>query len=303
MKIIVPATSANLGPGFDSLGLALSLYNTIAITPASITSIQIIGEGKDNVRLKTDNIFVKIFSEILQSFDKKVECKFLFENNIPVSRGLGSSSAVIVSAIYAAYAYAKKPLDKDAMLNIAIKYENHPDNITPALFGGFNVAALQYSHKSTKNEITQNVLRITAPIPKDISAVVVVPNKSISTKLSRKALPKTYNLKDCVFNLSHSSLLTAAFLSHDWEKLRLASRDKLHQNVRMKNLPILFGLQKLSLNNGALSSTLSGSGSSFLNICYKEDSAHLCKVLQEAFPKFRVLELEFDNLGVRECKC
>ncbi|WP_394909110.1 homoserine kinase [uncultured Helicobacter sp.] len=297
MNIIVPATSANLGPGFDSLGLALGLYNKIQITPAHITSVQIMGEGEQYLKLKVDNVFVKIFSQILERYDRQAHCKFLFENAIPVSRGLGSSSAVIVSAIYAALKYVGEPLDKQKILNLAVEYENHPDNITPAVFGGFNVAILEHYGKKTQ---AQNVVHIHTDIPDSVRAVVAIPMRSVSTKHSRRALPKFFNLKDCVFNLSHSSLLTAAFLQRDWEKLRLASRDRIHQNTRMKALPLLFALQRTALEHGALLSTLSGSGSSFLNICYKDDSENLARVLEQNFPKCRILTLEFDNLGVRE---
>ena len=297
LNLIVPATSANLGPGFDCLGLALGLYNKIQITPANITSVQIIGEGEQYLKLKVDNVFVKIFSQILERYDRQARCKFLFENTIPVSRGLGSSSAVIVSAIYAALKYMGEPIDKQKILNLAIEYENHPDNITPATFGGFNVAILE--HYGSKIQ-TQNVVHIRADIPDSLRAVVAIPTQSISTKHSRRGLPKLYKLKDCVFNLSHSSLLSAAFLQGDWEKLRLASRDRIHQNTRMKALPMLFALQRTALENGALLSTLSGSGSSFLNVCYRDDAHNLARTLEQNFPKCRILTLGFDNLGVRE---
>lgn len=302
LKIIVPATSANLGPGFDSLGLALALYNTVQITPSVITSIQITGEGKNSMHLRTHNVFVKIFNQILARYDIKAECKFLFHNDIPVARGLGSSSAVIVSAIYAAFLFMKRPIDKQEILNLAIEYEKHPDNITPATFGGFNVATLEHSemHKKSKEQLQQNVIHINAPIPSELRAVVIVPNKSMNTKLSRKSLPKLYTAKDCVFNLSHSSLLSAAFLTHSWDKLAFASRDRIHQNARMKSFPILFKIQSLALQNGALLSTLSGSGSSILSICYAESSKHLAHILAQHFPKYKVLELGFDNEGVRE---
>ena len=301
LKIVVPATSANLGPGFDSLGLALGLYNTIEITPSVITSVQITGEGKNSTHLRTHNVFVKIFNQILARYNVRAECKFLFHNEIPVARGLGSSSAVIVSAIYAAFLFMNRPIDKQEILNIAIEYEKHPDNVTPAVFGGFNVAILEYNDlpRRTKIQFRQNVVHIHAPIPSEIRAVVVVPNKSMNTKLSRKALPKLYNAKDCVFNLSHASLLSAAFLTHDWDKLAIASRDKLHQNARMKNFPILFKIQSIALQNGALLSTLSGSGSSILSICHAQSSKHLAQILSQHFPKYKVLELGFDNEGVR----
>lgn len=288
MIVKVPATSANLGPGFDSLGLALDLQNTFSITPASLTSIHISGQGQDRPKMRIDNAFVRIFNEVLQKNDYPLRhFKFSFYNQIPISRGLGSSSATIISAIFSAYQIMQKPIDKQEILNLALCYENHPDNITPALCGGFNVAMLE----------EDKVLSHTAFIPDEIKAVVVIPNTTISTRFSRKTLPKKYTAKDCVFNLSHSSLLTAAFMSHKWELLRFASKDRMHQVMRMKSLPILFSVQKCAIENGALLSTLSGSGSSFLNICYRDDSSKLARILADKFPRLKVVELGFDNAG------
>lgn len=314
MIISIPATSANLGPGFDSLGLALSLHNTFSITPARLSSIHISGEGEDRPKLRVDNVFVKIFNETLEHFDyPKGHYKFSFHNNIPISRGLGSSSAVIIGAIVSAYHIMQRPIDKTEILNLALTYESHPDNITPALCGGFNIAMLEHT-KLSKNQGAKSipkstskkpefsstqVIHFTQPIPNEIKAIVVIPNTPISTKYSRRTLPKKYSTKDAVFNLSHACMLSVAFLSHKWELLREASKDRFHQEVRMKNLPILFSVQKTALDSGAISSTLSGSGSSFLNICYRDDSEALACVLREKFPKFHVLELEFDNHGAR----
>lgn len=158
-------------------------------------------------------------------------------------------------------------------LNLALKYENHPDNITPALFGGFNVAMLE----------SQEVVSLQKSIPSEIKAVVVVPYTTMSTRSSRRTLPKKYTAKDAVFNLSHACVLTSAFMSGNWELLRLASKDRFHQDVRMKNFPVLFKVQKTALECGALMSTLSGSGSSFLNICYQEDSVLLKEKLEKNF--------------------
>lgn len=299
MIIAVPATSANLGPGFDTLGLALSLYNTFSITPARLNSIHIAGEGGERPKLRTDNVFVKIFNEILALNDyPSRHFKFSFHNRIPISRGLGSSSAVIIGAIVSAYRIMGKPINKPEILQLALKYEKHPDNLTPALYGGFNIAMLE--NPSPKNAQKAQVISLKAEIPNDIKAVVVVPNMTISTKLSRRTLPKKYSTKDAVFNLSAACMLSAAFITHKWDILAKASKDRFHQDARMKNLPILYEVQKIALANGALSSTLSGSGSSFLNICYADDGAKLCAILKEHFPKFSVLELDFDNTGVAQ---
>ena len=289
MKISVPATSANLGPGFDTLGLAISLHNQVVIKPSKFHSVSLRGEGAKNPILKDNNMFIAIFNDFYQNLSsKKRHFRFEFSNEIPLSRGLGSSSAVIVSAIASAYAIEGIEISKDKLLNLALAYENHPDNITPAVMGGFNVATVQ------ENEVKY----IKKNIPDSLRATVVIPNRPISTQLARKALPYKYSKEDTVFNISHSSLLTAAFINEDWEMLRIASKDKIHQKYRMKQMPELFDVQKTAFSNGALMSTLSGSGSTLFSLSYEEDSKKLESELRKKFPHFRVLTREFDNHGV-----
>ena len=144
MRISVPATSANLGPGFDTLGLAISLHNQVIIKPSKFHSVNLKGEGSNNPVLKDNNMFIAIFNDFYHNLShRKRHFRFEFTNEIPLSRGLGSSSAVIVSAIASAYAIEGIEIDKDKLLNLALAYENHPDNITPAVMGGFNVATVQ----------------------------------------------------------------------------------------------------------------------------------------------------------------
>ncbi len=290
MKISVPATSANLGPGFDTLGLAISLHNQVIIKPSKFHSVSLRGEGSNNPVLKDNNMFIAIFNDFYHNLShKKRHFRFEFSNEIPLSRGLGSSSAVIVSAIASAYAIEGIKLEKEKLLNLALAYENHPDNITPAVMGGFNVATVQ------DNEVKY----IKKNMPNNLKSVVVIPNRPMSTQLSRKALPYKYSKEDAIFNISHSSLLAAAFISQDWEMLRTASLDKIHQKYRMKQMPELFDVQKTSLKNGSLMSTLSGSGSTLFSLCYKEDTQRLERELKKKFPHFKVLSCNFDNDGIR----
>lgn len=290
MRVSVPATSANLGPGFDTLGLALKIKNQVTIRPAKFHSVSLKGEGSNNPILKDNNMFIAIFNDFYNNLShKKRAFRFEFENQIPLSRGLGSSSAVIVSAIASAYAIEDIELPKDKLLNLALAYESHPDNITPAVMGGFNVASVE------DNEVKY----INKSIPKSLSAVVVVPNRPISTQLSRKTLPYKYPKEDAIFNIAHSSLLTAAFMSENWEMLKIASQDKFHQTYRMRQMPELFEVQKCALNSGALMSTLSGSGSTLFSICYFEDAKKIEKDLRAKFPHFKVFISGFDNYGVR----
>ncbi|PAF43336.1 homoserine kinase [Helicobacter sp. 11S03491-1] len=289
MIVSIPATSANLGPGFDSLGLSLNFRNQFHITPSKLTSIQIVGEGEGMPKFLIDNMFVKIFKKTLLDFGiLEREFRFFFSNKIPISRGMGSSSAVIVGAISAAYEVAGKKIDRESILNAALNYESHPDNITPAVYGGFNVAVVDY----------KKVYHLKQQIPDMFQAVMVVPNRSISTKYSRQALPRKYSVAESVFNLSRASLMSLAFAQGKWEFLRLASKDRFHQDRRMKQFPILFGVQKIALENGALMSTLSGSGSSFFNMCYRDDAQKLAAIFTKKFSNFRVFVLDFDNDGI-----
>lgn len=292
MKILVPATSANLGPGFDCLGLSLKLFNETTIQKSSLFSISVEGEGRDNVFLKKNNIFVNIFYEIYEKLSgKKDNFRFVFQNNIPLSRGLGSSSAVIVGAIASAYYMSGFKVEKERILDEALIYENHPDNIAPATLGGFVCSLVE------KNKIYS----IKKEIDKDLAAVVVIPNLAMNTEQSRQALVKNLSFNDAVFNLSHASFLTACFLEKKYEFLKFASRDKLHEINRMKNLPELFEVQKFALENKALMSTLSGSGSSFFSLAFKDDALALTKKMQVKFKDFRVQYLEFDNKGFEIC--
>ncbi|EAK1830095.1 homoserine kinase, partial [Campylobacter jejuni] len=268
MKILVPATSANLGPGFDCLGLSLKLFNETQIQKSGVFSISIGGEGSDNIFLKKNNIFVNIFYEIYEKLSgKKDNFRFIFQNNISLSRGLGSSSAVIVGAIASAYYMSGFKVEKERILDEALIYENHPDNIAPATLGGFVCSLVE------KNK----VYSIKKEIDKDLAAVVVIPNLAMSTEQSRQALAKNLSFNDAVFNLSHASFLTACFLEKKYEFLKFASQDKLHEINRMKNLPELFEVQKFALENKALMSTLSGSGSSFFSLAFKDDALALAK--------------------------
>lgn len=288
MVIKVPATSANLGPGFDALGLSLNLFNIITINESPIFCISLNGEGSQNLNLKKHNMFISIFNEITRKFDTKLpNFRFVFENNIPFSRGLGSSSAVIVGAIASAYKICGIKIDKNKILNEALVYENHPDNIAPAAFGGF-VSSVIYKN----SVITQK-----SEIGEDIKAVVVIPDKQMQTRKSRTMLPKNFTIKECVANLSHAAFLTSCFVKKDYKNLKFGCIDVMHEELRMQNLPELFEVRKIAYENGALMSSLSGSGSSFLNIVYKDDAKNLATILSAKFPKFTVKILDFDNGG------
>jgi homoserine kinase len=154
--------------------------------------------------------------------------------------------------------------------------------------GGFNVACVEGDKVYSKKR----------RLPEYLRAVLVIPDKTISTAKSRTVLPTQYTTEETVYSLSRAAFMTSVFMTESWELLRIASKDKLHQTRRMKNMPELFEVQKIALKYGGLMSTLSGSGSTFFTLCYEEDSVEIANRLQKRFPKFRVLVKPFDNYGV-----
>lgn len=288
MLISVPATSANLGPGFDTLGLAIDLRNEIIIKPSQFLSISTRGEGAENPRIKKNTLFLNIFNENYKRLSRNnTHFRFEFINSIPISRGLGSSSAVIVASILAAYTAAGVKYNKREILNRALRYEHHPDNITPAVMGGFNVSCVEGDRVYSKKRRLPDYLR----------AVLVIPDRTISTAKSRTVLPKMYKKEETVYSLSRAAFMTSLFMSESWDLLRIASKDKLHQTRRMKMMPELFEVQKVALKNGAIMSTLSGSGSTFFSLCYADDAEKIATILEKKFPKFRVFNKALDNYG------
>ena len=144
MFVSVPATSANLGPGFDTLGLAINLRNEITIKSSRFFSVSTHGEGAENPHIRKNILFMNIFNKQYEALKGHLDnFRFEFTNRIPISRGLGSSSAVITAALTAAYVAAGERYNKRKILNLALEYEPHPDNITPAVMGGFNVACVE----------------------------------------------------------------------------------------------------------------------------------------------------------------
>ena len=290
MLVSVPATSANLGPGFDTLGLAINLRNEIRIKHSRFLSVSTKGEGSSNPKIKRNTMFLNIFNEHYKKLSggKFNTFRFEFMNKIPISRGLGSSSAVIVAALTAAHVAAEVKYNKRKILNLALKYEPHPDNITPAVMGGFNVACLHEGRVFSKKH----------RLPSYLKAVLVIPNKTISTNRSRNVLPNSYHKDEVIFSLSHAAYMTGLFMTESWEQLKIAAKDKIHQERRMSMMPELFRVQSIAMDNGALMSTLSGSGSTFFTLCYEDDTSRIANVLENAFNEFRVMVCDLDNFGV-----
>lgn len=259
--IQVPATMANLGCGFDCLGLALPIYNTViveeTVLPGSGIEINIIDEkNPDNaLNIPTDknNIVYKAI-ELLYSYIGQVpdELKITIKTQIPVARGLGSSASVIVGGLMAANALLRNPADEAVLLSIATEIEGHPDNITPAIKGGVTLSSW---------EDDGSVVYRKLPWYDDWKVMVCIPDYELATEISRSVLPKEVLLKDAAFNLRRSAMFVEALHTHDSELLKLAMRDRLHQPYRKKLVPGLVAIMdNLRHTNGVLGCFLSGAG-------------------------------------------
>ncbi len=263
-EVIVPATSANLGPGFDCLGLALSLYNRIRVTPAGRLGIQVQGEGKGYLPEDSNNL---VFRAALHLF-RQVGCSppplsIVMHNGIPPGRGLGSSSAAIVGGLLLANRLVRTPLSQPQLLNLACRLEGHPDNVVSALCGGLVVSACW----------DDQVTALSFPFPEDLQLVACIPNFQLSTRKARQALPQVVSHDDAVFNTSRASLLLASLLQRRYELLSLATEDRLHQPYRLSLIPGAAEACCSARQAGAAAAMISGAGPSLLALVPPQVSA------------------------------
>lgn len=259
-RAVVPASTANLGPGFDSLGMALPLYAGVAMRAAKQTSIRLHGEHLDGIPLDKSNL---VYETAQAVFDKAgvsmPELEIAYESEIPLTRGLGSSASAIVGALVASNGLIGSPLSVDELFQMATAMERHPDNVGAALFGGFVAAAWD----------GERAAAVRMAPPADLETLVAIPAFELSTKKARGALPQQVSMADAVFNVSHSSLLTAALAVGDLAALRHAMRDRLHQPYRSEMIPGMKDLLSGAPDHGALGAVLSGAGPTLLMLVDK----------------------------------
>lgn len=291
----IPATSANIGSGFDSVGLALDLYNEIHIYEnenSKKIEFEITGEGENEIS-KDNNMILDAMKLVYKKLKVKPEKGYIIKciNRIPLSRGLGSSSAAIIGGLLSAnYILGNKLSLENDILNMAVQLEGHPDNVSPAILGGIISGVVR------KNEDFKYVKINT---PKNLKAIVAIPNFHLSTEKARNALPKEISFKDAIFNISRAALLTSALSSNKLDLLEVATDDKLHQDYRAKFIPGLKELFKEAKKAGAYSVTISGAGSSILALV-KNDENIIKKVsnaMKESFAKKKI-ESEIKVLNI-----
>ena len=249
IRIEVPATSANLGSGFDSLGIALTKYNQVWMEEADYLEIQ----AKDDVKIPTDenNLIFWAAKTLYEQCGRKLSgVKIIQQNNIPMARGLGSSSACIVAGILGANHLLGNPLSQQDLINLAAQIEGHPDNTTPALLGGLVASAME----------GDKVYNVSVPVSNKIRFVVFIPGFELKTEKARSVLPNQYSKQDAVYNLSRSALMAATLFSGKIENLRVAVQDRLHQPYRIPLIKNCEQIFQLSYDLGSLGTYISGAG-------------------------------------------
>ena len=255
VRVKVPATSANLGPGFDCLGMALELYNSIALEPSESLRITVVGEGQEEIPCDETNLVYRSIVAGCEAMGQPVPpLHITTHNEIPLARGLGSSSAAIIGGLVAINEYIGGGLSREAVVKLATAIEGHPDNVAPAAWGGW-VISVCYG---------DDVVCLPLRSPHGLKAVLFVPDFPMPTAEARAVLPGHVSREDAVFNSSRVALLVASLARGQYEHLRLVTQDRLHQPYREKIFPAMSDLFAAALKAGALGVFLSGAGSTVL---------------------------------------
>lgn len=275
VSVKVPATSANIGPGFDCLGMALPLYNTITIEetvlPGTGIEINMMSEDEniddlvfDDIPKDENNLVYKAVEMLYNSIGQEPsELKINIQTGIPIARGLGSSSSIIVGGLLAANKLLGNPADETALLAIATEVEGHPDNVAPAILGGVVLA----------NQEEDGMLSYSKLLwPEDWDLTICIPDFQLSTDIARSILPKEVSIQDAVYNMKHLAMMVQAINEEDPKLMKNAMRDKLHQPYREKLVPGMKEIMEaFKHEDGVLGCVLSGAGPSLLIVSYKYD--------------------------------
>lgn len=290
ISVRVPATSANMGPGFDSLGIALKLYNEYEFAEMNNG---VVFEGVEEEFANKDNIILKAMEKTFNRYKYNYSGLLIrvVKQQIPISRGLGSSSSCIVAGIVGAMKLMGLAIDKNEVFEIAVEIEGHPDNVSPAIFGGMTVSIME------QNRPIYNCINVQP----EIKFIALIPRFRLSTAKAREVLPEKLPLGDAVFNVGRTALLVSAFTNGRYELLKYASQDKIHQNYRSCLIDGFAEIYKASLDQGALACYLSGAGPTIMAIAEQENEAFKDRIndfIKENNYEYDVLELEIDLKGV-----
>ena len=286
-EVRVPASSANLGPGFDTLGLALAIYLTCRFREASETRVRVSGRDTDSIPEDTDNLILRTARQVAETQRLDLPpVDLAIENQIPVGKGFGSSAAALVAGVVLADRVLGLGWNEHRLLDEAARIEGHPDNVSAAVLGSVTTAAIG------DDGITRAVR---LEVPRAFSVAVVCPEFELSTPSMRAALPSEYSREDAVFNIQRATLLVAALLKGDREAFPVAFEDRLHQPYRAPRVPGLLAILKLRVP-GLLGCALSGAGPAIL-VFYETGREQAVEAVAHEFERVGCpSEIMFPNL-------
>lgn len=274
VRVTVPASSTNLGPGFDVLGVALALHNVAELAEADDVRVEIEGEGADSLPRDERNVVVRGARLAYEATGRPFRGLAVRQrNHIPPSRGLGSSASAWLAGLLGANALLGGPLGADALMGLAVGQEGHPDNVGAALHGGVTVTCWDAETRAV----------VALPVPDAVEFAVLVPAFEASTAAARAALPASYTRPDAVYNVGRVALLVAAWTRSRWDLVGEAMGDRLHQPYRARALfPWLDGVLAAARRAGALGAALSGAGPSVLGVAPQGGGTKVARAMEEA---------------------
>lgn len=296
VTIKVPASSANMGPGFDSLGIALGMYNIIKVSETDSGFTVVTGKDRRIIPGNENNLIYRAMNKVFYEAGYTPKgIRISQQSNIPVTRGLGSSSACIIGGMLGANVLAGRPFTYEKILDFAAEMEGHPDNVTPALYGGFCTSVFE------NGTVYKTSTKITQPI----RFAVMFPDYPMPTRESRKVVPDNFSKEDAVYNISHTALLVSALSSGKLDLLKFAAKDKMHQQYRMNCIDGVDDIFRLSDNLGSYATYLSGSGPTVVSLIdsdNKKFADEMNKYFVTNLSGWRCKSLVIDNVGAVVCE-
>ena len=303
VSVKVPASTANIGPGFDCLGIALPIYDTITIEetvlPGTGIEINLMAEDEtvdemtfENIPKDENSLIYKAIEMLYNSIGQEPsELRINVQSQIPIARGLGSSAAIIVGGLLAANKLLGNPADETAILAIATEVEGHPDNVAPAILGGFVLS-------NQEDDGTISYCKLKWPEEWDIT--ICIPDFQLATDIARSVLPKEVPMQDAIFNAKHLAMLVQAINTKDSKLMKLALKDRLHQQYREKLVPGMAEIMNaFAHEDGVLGCVLSGAGPSILIISHNYDTDKIKAIVKDIW-ETQNIKVDIRTMGIEE---
>ena len=295
VEISVPGSTSNLGPGYDSIGLALELSNEFLFDRIdSGVEITIQGEGAEILERGSENRTYRAFRTAFEGLGREPPgVKIVQKNSVPLARGLGGSATAVLAGTTAAYLFAGVGLETSRILDQSSVIETHPDNLTPSLVGGLTISVVDEGH----------IAYVKVTPPSELTTVTLIPDRPLETGETRRVVPMQFSREDMIFNIRGAGMIMAALSTGNLESLALAMRDRLHQPYRVPLLPGMTAIFEAALDAGSPGVALSGAGSGIFAFAYHHDAKAIGEAMKVEAAKHGmgsyVLHLPIDNRGMR----